>query len=330
VFHRVTLAESFAFVASSNEWETFRSFGDVTGIDRWIDGLATFPGDTERGKLHEYERLRSAFVARVHEHLRSGEWIGEGFDPAQGPELRVIPRHLWRSLEFEPYDEEASGVGFRFVSLVMSSRADQEPRHLARAHTGKIPLSAILESVATPDEAAEYGALKPFAMPIMVIVLEAPPSEYERNHGRCCDLQERLWARVLARLLSGEWIAEGFTKGSLQRTRITSEIWPELRCDFSRGEAYSEPELELHFYRVVIDTSPVAQPRPTPGTSRRRLNEWLRKIATEERDPVRRMDLLDEAKIALGDNTVTLNMLDESLRANELGDVLIIRGRPTA
>jgi hypothetical protein len=322
----VTLAESFAFVASESEWTTFRSFGDVTGVDRWINAFGASPGVSE--KLDEYERLRSVFVARVHERLCSGEWIGEGFDPAHGPELRMIPQHLWRSLEFAPYDEEASGAGFRFVSLVMSSRPNQEPRNLTRSPTGRIPLSEILECVATAEEAAEYAALKPYAGPIMLIVLGAPPSQYEVRHGLCCDLQEKLWARVLPRLMAGQWVARGFTKGALHRTPITSEIWPELRCDFSKDEVYSGPELELHFYRVVIDTSPVDQPRPAPGTCRRRLNQWLRTISTQEREPVRKAGLLEEARTALSDRSISKNMLEECLRETATGPLLLLAGRP--
>jgi hypothetical protein len=321
----VTLAESFAFVASEEEWGTFRSFGPVTGVERWIASYAACPG--KPGKLDEYERLRPAFLRRVHKRLRSGEWIGEGFDPAQGPDLLLIPRHLWRSLDFDSYEDEVSGAGFRFVSLLMSSGPDQESLHVARTHTGKIPLSQILGCVATPDEAAEYAELKPYAGPI-IIVLGAPVSQRERDHWRCRELQEKLWARALPRLLSGEWVAEGFTKGALQRTRITTEILPELRCDFSSDEIYSEPELALHFYRVLIDTTPVAKPRPNPGTSRRRLKDWLGKLATSERELVRKGRLLEEARAALSDTSITNNMLEECLRETGTSRALLFTGRP--
>jgi hypothetical protein len=182
----------FEFVASPEEWQTFLSFGQVTGIDRWIDSYAD-----GTGKLDDYERLQSAFLTRVQDRLSSGEWTCEAFDPKLGPELRLIPEQLWRSLQFVPYEDAVSGAGFKFVNLLFSSRAKS-----ARA------------------------------------------------------------------------------------------------------------------------------PSSTPGTIRRRLTEWLRKIAEDQRDPVRRADLLNEAKSALGENHISQNMLDECLRANELGDALLVRGRP--
>jgi hypothetical protein len=105
VFRRVSLAASFAFVASPAEWDAFQSYGEVTGIDCWINSLAASDRPGGAGKLDEYERLRSAFLARVHDRLCSGDWIGEGFDPTQGPELLLIPQQLWRSLEFDPYED---------------------------------------------------------------------------------------------------------------------------------------------------------------------------------------------------------------------------------
>ena len=101
MFRRLLLIESFEFVASPDEWQTFQSFGEVSDVDRWIQALAESPGrDCASGKLDHYERLRSMFLTRVQERLRSGEWICQAFDPTHGPELRLIPEQLWRLLEF--------------------------------------------------------------------------------------------------------------------------------------------------------------------------------------------------------------------------------------
>jgi hypothetical protein len=282
------------------------------------------------GGLDEYQRLRAIFLVRVQDRLRSGEWNCEAFDPANGPELRLIPLQLWGSLEFHPFEDKVSGAGFTFVGLHMSASQQSgctEP--LPRPASGKVRLGEVFELVATPDEADEYAGLKSAAQPMALFVPGAPETEYQRRHRLCRDLQNRLWTRVLIRLLSSEWVAEGFTRGSPQRVRIPPETWPELRCDFDKEEAYSAPELDLQFYKVLVDPSPASQNSDDPpGTSRRALNDWLRGIAKVERSPVRKTDLLDEAKIALEDQTIAFHLLETCLRETGLGPVLLFRGRP--
>jgi hypothetical protein len=236
---------------------------------------------------------------------------------------------MWKVLEFEPYDDAASGGGFKFVGLLLSNTKPDTPvRPLAMARGRKIALQDIIEVVATQDEAAEYASLKSAAQSPSMWILGAPETEYERRHRLCRALQDRMWERVLPKLLSGAWTAEGFIPGELQRTEIPPEIWPELQCDFSQDTAFSDPDLGLRFLRVVVDLRPPTTPSSTAGATRRALTEWLRKIAEEQRPPVRRGELLEEARTVFSDRRITSNLLDECIRATGLGSALLHRGRP--
>lgn len=327
MFKRISLAESFEFVASPDEWRVFRSFGEVTGVDLWINSMAT-GGPSTPGKLDECDRLRSTFLGRVLQRLRSGDWMAEGFDPAKGPELRPIPQQLWQVLEFSPYDDEVSGRGFKFVSIVISNAQREKSIALVLDSAGKVALHDIIEITATDDEAAKYAKLRSAASSPAMWILGASETEYEGRHRLCRALQDRIWQRVLPKLVSAEWSAEGLVPGEVEKTRIPAHIWTELQCDFSKDEAYSAPDLGLHFYRVVIDLQPPPKQSITTGSTRRQLNDWLRTIAQEQRDPVRRSDLLQEAQTELGNTSITENLLDECLRAEGLGPVLLFRGRP--
>jgi hypothetical protein len=323
MFRNLPLDESFAFVASPEEWETFRSFGEVSATDLWINAMAAGAGE-----LDEYYRLRTVFLGRVRDRLRSGEWLCEGFDPTQGSELRSIPSQLWRSLEFDPHADEVSGAGFRFVNLLMSAsmQAVEAPAEIP----GSIRLSDVIELAATPDEAAQYDRLKSAAQSLGAWVLGASETDYERRHRLCRELQDRVWNRVLPSLLSGKWEARAFVHGQLQRVAIPAELWSELRCDFSKDEAYSGSDLGLQFNKVVLNLRPQQKPAAAAGSLRRRLNGWLKQIAAAPRTLVRRAELLNEARRELVDASITLNMLDDCIRETGLGPLLLYKGRPPA
>ncbi len=153
--------------------------------------------------------------------------------------------------------------------------------------TGRVPLSGIIDILATPEEAAEYADLKTAAPAPMMWILESPETENERRHRQCRALQDLVWQRALPKLLEGKWTADGFIPGEAERKPISPDIWPELKCDFSKDEAYSAPDLGLHFYRVKVDLRPPPKHSVTAGATRRRLTEWLRDIAQEQREPVR-------------------------------------------
>jgi hypothetical protein len=142
------------------------------------------------------------------------------------------------------------------------SDAHREPanRSIAPAAAGKVSLSEIIEIVATPDEAAEYAEVKSAAKPLGMFVPGAPETDYERRHRLCRKLQNQVWARILPRLTSGEWAGGGYTKGVVQRVQIPTDIWPELQCDFTKDKVCSNPDLDLQFSRVVIDTRPTPSP----------------------------------------------------------------------
>jgi hypothetical protein len=330
MFLRVPLAESFAHLATPEEWETFQSFGRRTGTDRWISSFDTLSGPSSiRGSKNQYEVLRATFVARAHQRLRSGEWIGEGFNPAQGPNLQPIPKELWSFLEFDHYEDEVSGAGYKFVGLQLSasqgSGLDAVP---VPARSGKVPLGEALELAATAEELVQYAGLKSAASSPLIWVIGASETEYEQRHRLCRELQMALWKRILPKLLRADWNAEGFIALELQRTRIPAELWPELQCNFHADEVYSGPELGLRFHKVLIDLGPAPQLSETPGTTRRSMITWLQTIAGEQREPVRRVNLLAEARAALGDETISLNMLNECVRTTGLGEALLFKGRP--
>lgn len=323
MFRRLPLNESLAFVASPEEWETFRSFGEVTATDLWINAMAA-----GKGKLDEYYRLRTVFLGKVRDLLRSGEWLCEGFDPTQGSELKSIPLQLWRSLEFDPHADEVSGAGFKFVNLLMSAtmQAVEAP---AEAH-GSIRLSDVIELAATLDEAAQYVHLKSAAQSPGAWIVGAPETDYERRHRLCRELQDRMWNRVLPNLMSGRWEARAFVQGQLQRVAIPAELWSELTCDFSKDEAYSGTDLGLQFHRVVLNLHPQTKQAAAAGSLRRRLNGWLKQIAAEPRPLVKRAELLNEARRELEDASITLNMLDDCIRDTGVGPLLLFKGRPPA
>jgi hypothetical protein len=335
VFRRVPLNESLEFVASPPEWERFRSFGDVTPTDLWVNSAFGGPG-----KLDVCDRLRSAFLLRVHENLVSGAWTAEGFDPKRGAMLQPIPTQLWRRLEFAPYEDEATGAGFTFVSLQMThSIFGAEARARAIAGDGRLPLSRALEMVATEDELSQYEPLKSAALSPMLRILGNSETDYERRHRLCSGFQIKFWERILPKLRAGEWSAYGRPKGSIKPVGIPADLWTELECYFGRDEAHSGPELDLQFYGVRVQfgqaedtTFEVAQPKDqsshVPGERKRDLACWLRAEAPRRQRLVTVAALLEEVNAALPGRNYSRNMLKETLRVTDLREYFIIDGRP--
>jgi hypothetical protein len=335
MFSRVPIRTTLEHVANPDEWARFQSCGDVTSTDLWINSLAA-GGPSSPGRLDDYEPLARKLVGEVHRKLASGEWLGEGFDPSRGAELQRIDQHLWRVLEIDLHEEAASGAGFEFVSLLISS--DQRPTEelnnaavSAVKLTGRVPLQDLLPLIATTEERDEYIRLNCGDPSPRMWILGGPESDWERSYRFCDELQGRLWGRVLPRLIAGEWLGRGLRAGTIDISPIPSILWSTLRCDFPKGEVWEVRGSNLRFYHTTIEETgsvPGERPWSTPGSLRRRLTAWIQEQANAGRAPVRKEDLLKEARAFFAPEGISRNMFMETYKAAQVPASFRIVGRP--
>lgn len=333
MFSRLQLRASFEHVASEDEWRCIRSYGDVPPTDLWVNSVAAgFPSSP--GKLDGYEELWTILAVRVREKLASGEWLAEGFDAAQGPQLQRIDGYLWRSLELEIHNEEAVGAGFRFVNLLISTTgavefapADAPP---ARAFT-LVYLSQVLKIVADEAEAEEFEKLRAAASSPHLWIVGATETQFDLDRRRGRELEQRLWERVLRRLVSGEWAGHGFANGSAEPKMIPPVLWPNLKCDFSRDEAYSAGGSALHFYHVTIRRVRTGQGERSgkvPGALRRCVTSWIRSQVAAGRGPLRTSQLLEDVRGTYPEENITRNLLEGAIKDARVPEGFLFKGRP--
>jgi hypothetical protein len=182
--------------------------------------------------------------------------------------------------------------------------------------------------VASAAERAEYTELQDAERAPLMWVLGAPKTLYERRHELCVELQGKLWARIIPSLRNGELLARGFPTDSVEPVAIPAELWPRLACDFAAQEVRGTNGFELHLYQVTIAASGSAAKEYVPGSARRKVLGWLRDQAATGRVLVKKEDLLLEAKAAFPEETITLNLLTETLRDTGTAEALLFRGRP--
>jgi hypothetical protein len=197
-----------------------------------------------------------------------------------------------------------------------------------------VRLSDVIDLLATPEEAAEYEGVRYAAGPTLVFILgpSTPESAYERDHRRCCDMQDRIWSRVLPHLLAGDWIAYGFTKGGIEPVKISPALWPYLQCTFHSDEVSARDIPDVQFFAVTIvrDAIPAIRPHSATATMRQKLVRWIEQQAEAGCGPVKKSDLQAEARLVFGDANVSENLFAEAWRAANVPAGFRQIGRPKA
>lgn len=337
MFARLSLHESFRFVANDEQWQAFTAYGQVSATDLWLNALAEGPGARAPERLDGYDRLWSSLSAAVKVELAAGRWRAEGFDPAQGARPISIPAALWPLLEFDLMEEGVVGDGFKFVGLLISGEVIdfREGSEAVSLSIGAKPVSLVqlLELVATPDERSTLEFLRIAAPRPRLMFSESAETEQDRLYSRLSNLENELWARARSRLSSGEWAARGLPRGAHALVEIIPELWTHLVCNFWRNEVH-DPISGVEFHHVTIRqlVSPAREDLDTtPGSLRRSVKTFLRRKAQRARSPIRKDDLLLEAKAYVAPH-VSRTMLDEVLvelqRAGEIPEGLLFKGRP--
>jgi hypothetical protein len=200
--------------------------------------------------------------------------------------------------------------------------------------TSPIRLSEVIDLLATPEEAAEYEAVRYAEGPILVYILGSPMPEtaYERDHRRCRDLQNRIWSRALPHLLRGEWSATGFRKGGVEPVKISPALWPYLHCAFHSDEVSARdiPDVEFFAVTIVRDADRAVRPQSATASMRQKLVKWIEEQAQAGRGPVKKIDLQAEARLVFGAANVSDNLFADSWRAVDVPAGFRQIGRPKA
>ena len=326
MFSRITLLESFRHVASSDEWEEFSAFGEVTSMDLSIHAMGAGLSRS-KSRLDGYERLWMELARRVRQKLLGGVWIAEGFSPGGLPQAQQIDPHLWNVLELNLMDGGADGAGFKFVNLLISSR---EPNRASIPGGQTIRLGDTLDLVANPAEAEEYARLKHASQSPGIWYPGEPETRYDREHRLCRAVQANLWAKVLPRLTSGEWVAYGFTKAAIEPVRVPATLWPHLDCDFDRDEAIATNGTGHEFFSVTFvqaKSSESASSHRSAAAARQKLIRWLEERGKTEAGRVTKAELLGEARNTFRDHPITDNLFNEAWRAASLPEHFRRHGR---
>ena len=133
MFQSLPLEDCFRHVASEEEWAEFASLPKVDETTIWILSMGGSLSTRDRQMLRARE-LWELFASRVRDQLLAGHWRAEGFTPAAGPHPLPIDPKLWRLIDFDRFENSASGGGFVFVNLLIShNRLDAPVSHATKA-----------------------------------------------------------------------------------------------------------------------------------------------------------------------------------------------------
>ncbi|UZK64643.1 hypothetical protein [Sphingomonas sp. M1-B02] len=328
MFYRLSLTESFRFVASTKQWTDFCRYGEVTGTDLWVSSMAAGSGPGAPHRLDGFEELWSGLASAVKHKLLAGEWAAEGFAPESGAHPISIDSNLWRSLEFDIFEQAAVGSGFKFSNLLLSAKSALIP---SLASQDPVPLSQVLDLVATSEERIELASLRPLTPRPRLLILGAP-DPHAHHYDRLGELEEQLWLRARQILISGQWRARGLPKGTHEITDIQPELWRVLECRFWRDEVFvAGGTVEIAHVTVRPRKASTDASEETPGTLRRAVGVFLREQFETRVGPVKKDDLFLELRSAVS-NHISRNLFEEvwdTLRkAGQIPDGFTYGGRP--
>ncbi len=147
MFQSIPLEECFPHIASPEEWAEFVSLPKADETTLWILSM----GDTL--SLRDRQLLRSRdlwekFATGVREKLLAGEWRAEGYAPAAGPHPLPLDPKLWRLIDFDRFQNSASGGGFYFVNLLISHNRLNAPVSHATKAAARADLKCWIEQLA--------------------------------------------------------------------------------------------------------------------------------------------------------------------------------------
>jgi hypothetical protein len=120
-------------VATEEEWTEFTSLPKPDETTLWLVSMAETLTVRDRAVLRSRD-LWEQFANRVRDKLREGHWRAEGYTPAAGPHPLPLDPKLWRLIDFDRFENRASGGGFSFVNLLIShNRLDAPVSHATKA-----------------------------------------------------------------------------------------------------------------------------------------------------------------------------------------------------
>jgi hypothetical protein len=198
--------------------------------------------------------------------------------------------------------------------------------------TSPVRLSDVIDLLATPEEAADYALVRYAAGPVLIFWPGSPETLYERDHRLCSEMQDRIWSRPLPYLLSGDWIASGFTKGGVEPVKISPALWPHLQCSFQSGEVSARdiPDVEFFAVTIIRDVVRAVRSQSTTALVRQKLVKWIEEQAQADRGPVKKTDLQAEARLVFGAANVSDNLFADAWRAADVPAGFRQKGRPKA
>ena len=124
MFRPLRLAEAFEHVATADEWRWFGPMVARRVMHFGLDGWPLYTQDT----LRRYDDLYRKLLIRVHDKLRSGEWLARGISPSLGPESRPIDPALWDYMDIVHRTEFAEGGGHRlFIAAIAGVQTVRPP-----------------------------------------------------------------------------------------------------------------------------------------------------------------------------------------------------------
>lgn len=128
------------------------------------------------------------------------------------------------------------------------------------------------------------------------------------------------------KLSSGLWIAEGFNPAvGPQPQPINPELWRSLRFEPYEQAAVGSG---YKFVNLLISSGRPSTVSQVPGAVLRQLVSWIKEQVADGRGPLRKADLLKEAREAIPDFKITPHMLQRGLDQTQVPEGFLFKGRP--
>jgi hypothetical protein len=193
----------------------------------------------------------------------------------------------------------------------------------------RLRLCDAFEHLATPEEWRWFGPM--IARQATHYGVDGWP-QFEMWQLQAYDrLLRNLEIKALEKLQSGAWLAEGISRSyGPTLVEIDTALWEymdiEHRLEAAKGAGF-------HFIALTVTE---AQPkRVVPSQTeqprlRRQLADWIRVQVLSSKEPIRRADLLKEARLAFEGRNITENMYRNARQDAELPRRSVFRGRPKA
>jgi hypothetical protein len=192
-----------------------------------------------------------------------------------------------------------------------------------------ISLREAFERAAMPTDWDEFSQLaEANDVDLWIISMSERMTPYERRVMRYRELWERFVGAVRSKLLSGEWVADGFDPRFGPRpVQIDPRLWKVLDIAISRDEAEGDGFrfTNLSFTEVQAGQTNAAKPR-----FKFELIRWIEGLAAATSTPMTFEQVRDAARRAFIDVTFSNNMFLEAWRAAEKPPHFLHKGRPKA